>query len=67
MESFYLVIDNNYMKKHGFIRTMRFSRTFNDIYDLCVYLSKQVGSQDFKVISLTKEEYEKLKEQRLCF
>ena len=67
MNIFYLVVDNEYMKKYGFIRAMRFSRLFDDLYKLCSFLASQEDTQDFKVIAINENEYLKLKERKLCF
>ena len=67
MSIFYLVVDNEYIKKYGFIRSMRFSRIFDDLYKLCSFLATQEDSQDFKIIAINEEEYSKLKEKKLCF
>lgn len=52
----YLVVDYRYLHQYGLVRSMRFSRTFDNIKDALLYASRKDNWYDQHIISIENEE-----------
>ena len=55
-----MIINTRYLKEYGLVKTYRFSRYFFHIDDVIHYLYKIPDPEEFKVITISKEDFQNI-------